>query len=427
MTAYAAANPESRRIYEEAAQFMPGGNTRSSLWHDPFPLCMTRGEGALLTDADGHQYTDFLGEFTAGIYGHSSPVVRRALVNAIDAGVNLSSHTMLEGKLAAEICRRFASVDLVRFTNSGTEANHVALSCARAWTKRETILVFAGGYHGSGLSFPSEGSAFHGVPYKFVIGRYNDSENAAALIEEHKPDLAAVLAEPMLGAGGCTPGAPEFLKTLRRETSRTGALLIFDEIQTARLSYGGRQSQIGIEPDLTTIGKFFGGGLPFGCVGGRREIMELFDPRQREALSHAGTFNNDTLTMAAGFAAVSELLTEEALRELNARGDFLRESLLAMFEEEKAPFTVTGLGSIMNIHSLSPGQEGIDLRHLLFFGLLQDGFYLAPRGLIALSFCITDEDIKRLLGALRRRVCELRGLHGRDADLRFRTGESVGR
>jgi glutamate-1-semialdehyde 2,1-aminomutase len=396
---YAKRNARSREIAGEAARYLPGGNTRTTLWYDPFPLCMVRGAGSRITDADGHEYVDFLGDFTAGIYGHSFGVVQDAINAALTDGLNLSSHNRWEGRLAALICARFASMQLVRFTNSGTEANLMALAAAKQATGRQKIMVFENAYHGSVLSF-LPGSPAMRVPHEFILARYNDVAGSLALIEGHRATLAAILVEPMLGAAGCIPGTPEFLQALRRAASDVGAVLIFDEIQTARLAVGGRQELLGIEPDLTTIGKFFGGGLAFGCFGGRREIMELFDPRRPDALAHPGTFNNNTLAMAAGTAAVSNLLTAEALERLNQRGDRLRESIQALFRSAAAPFTVTGLGSLLNIHATGPGECVADLRRLLFFELVAAGCYLAARGLIALSFPITDQDTSQLLLAL---------------------------
>jgi glutamate-1-semialdehyde 2,1-aminomutase len=238
------------------------------------------------------------------------------------------------------------------------------------------------------------------VPHDFLVARYNDLEGTPALLDRHSDDLAAILVEPMQGAAGCIPGEPAFLEYLRRAASESGAVLIFDEIQTARLSFGGRQELLGIAPDLTTIGKFFGGGLAFGCFGGRRDLMELLDPRRPAALAHPGTFNNNTLTMAAGSAAVSGLLSAEALQRLNSRGERLRETLLSVFSRNAAPFTVTGLGSLMNIHPWAPPPVAGDLRKLLFLELAGAGIYVAARGLIALSFALTEDDIARLVGAL---------------------------
>jgi glutamate-1-semialdehyde 2,1-aminomutase len=398
---YSRRNARSGEIAAAAARCLPGGNTRTSLWYDPFPLCMVGGEDSRLTDADGHEYVDFLGEFTAGIYGHSPQIVKDAIKAALEEGLNLSSQTRWESKLAALICARFASMQLVRFTNSGTEANLMALAAALRVTGRRKILVFEGAYHGSVLNFLPGGSAAR-VPHEFVCGPYNDIEGSRALIDEHRTGLAGILVEPMLGAGGCIPGTPEFLQSLRRSADDSGAILIFDEIQTARLSVGGRQKLLGIEPDLTTIGKFFGGGLAFGCFGGRRDIMDIFDPRRPDAVAHPGTFNNNTLTMAAGAAAVTGLLTEGALDLLNQRGERLRESMLSMFRTAGAPFTVSGLGSIMNIHPQGPSDWAADLRKLLFFELAAMGIYIAARGLIALSLAITDQDTGRLLRAIER-------------------------
>src|SRR5581483_4773428 len=241
----------------------------------------------------------------------------------LEDGINLSSHNRLEGELAALIRARFASMELLRFTNSGTEANLMALAAAKAFTGRAKVLVFRGGYHGGVLSFP-QGPSRANVPHDFLIAPYNDLAGTRALIDANRGAIAAILVEPMQGAGGCVPGEDAFMHGLRAAADEIGAALIFDEVQTSRLAVSGRQSQLGITPDLTTIGKFFGGGLAFGCFGGRQEIMQQFDPRRADALGHAGTFNNNTLTMAAGIAAVTKLLTADNLDAVNARGDKLR-------------------------------------------------------------------------------------------------------
>ena len=201
---------------------MPGGNTRTSLFHDPFPLCMTQGSGCRLVDADGHEYIDFLGEFTAGIFGHSPEPLKAAIRTALDSGINLSSHNQLEGELAALIRARFASMDLLRFTNSGTEANLMAIAAAKAFNGRQKVLVFEGGYHGGVLSFPKRGTPIT-VPHQFLIAPYNDLARACELVREHRDDLAAILVEPLLGAGGCIPGTPEFLSGLRDAATEAGS------------------------------------------------------------------------------------------------------------------------------------------------------------------------------------------------------------
>jgi glutamate-1-semialdehyde 2,1-aminomutase len=408
---YARRNPRSLEIDAAAGRFLPGGSTRSSIWHAPFPLRMVQGAGSRLTDADGHEYIDFLGEFSCGIFGHSPAPVIDAVIDALRAGVSLSAHNHREAEVAALLNARFPSMQLMRFTNSGTEANLMALAAAKAVTQRSKILVFEGAYHGSMLAFPPQGSPLT-VPHEFILAPYNDIERTRASMHEHRRDLAAVLVEPMLGAGGCIPGSVAFLSSLRRAATDAGAILIFDEVQTSRLSVGGRQALLGIDPDLTTLGKYFGGGLSFGCFGGRRSIMERFDPRLAGALSHGGTFNNNTLTMAAAAAAMSTLLTAEALDALNERGERLRDAMLSRFQHQGAPFTASGLGSLMNIHPEGSAEGIAAWRELLFLDLARQGIYIAARGFMALSLAIGDEDTAALLAALDVFLAERRELYG---------------
>lgn len=209
-TAYVSANAKSQARYQEALRVMPGGNTRTVLFHEPFPLGIARGAGCHLWDLDGHRYIDFLGEYTAGIYGHSHPTIRAAIERTLDGGINFGGHNENEARLAEVVCERFPSIELVRFTNSGTEANLMAISAARVATGRNKILVFDGGYHGGVLYFSSGGSPVN-APYKFIIAPYNDTQQTAALVEHHAADLAAILIEPMLGGGGCIPAERSFL------------------------------------------------------------------------------------------------------------------------------------------------------------------------------------------------------------------------
>lgn len=397
--AYVRRNPGSEAAHARAAEVLPGGNTRSSLWSDPFPLCVASGDGARITDIDGTTYLDFLGEFTAGIFGHTSPVLAEAVARAHARGINLSSHNALEIRLAELITGRFPSMELLRFANSGTEANVMALAVAKIVSRRERIVVFERGYHGGVITFPPGGSAVT-IPHDFAVLPYDDIAAAEALFAEQGDTIAAVLVEPMLGAGGCHPASVDFLRTLRALTERHGSILIFDEIQTARMSVGGCQGLYGIVPDMTTVGKFFGGGLAFGCFGGRREIMERLDPRRPDAIGHAGTFNNNTLTMAAGIAAIETYLTAENLDALFARGEDFRARLNALFAAREAPYEVTGLGSIMNVHGTGAPGTDAPLRRLMQFEMAAAGFYFAARGLIALSLPIGEPEIEGFLGAV---------------------------
>ena len=407
ITQYRARHPASARQLDEAAEFLPGGNTRSVLFQAPFPLTMVRGEGCWLWDADGHRLLDGLGEFTAGLYGHSAAPIRNAIVAALDGGLSLSSHTLREVELAREIVQRFPAMPLLRFTNSGTEANLLALAAALAHTGRRKVLVFEGAYHGGVLAFGGAAASVN-VPHEWLLAPYNDLDAATAIVRREAGALAAILVEPMLGAGGCIPGTPEFLHGLRRLADESGALLVLDEVMTSRLAPGGRQSLLGLVPDLTTLGKYFGGGLSFGAFGGRRDVMARFDPRRPDALGHAGTFNNNVLTMAAGLAGLRELWTPAAIEALNQRGDRLRERCNAMFAERGLALQFSGLGSVMNLHATHrPLCRPADLagsdprvKDLLFFALLERGVFIARRGLVALSLPFGDAEADQFVAAL---------------------------
>ncbi|WVQ81338.1 hypothetical protein IAT38_003461 [Cryptococcus sp. DSM 104549] len=406
---YAARNPASLAAHTAAANDLPGGSTRSSIHVHPFPLFVEKGEGLTVVDVDGHVYQDFLSDFTSGIYGKTHPVLVEAITKALHNGLQLGAHTKAEATLAAHLTSRFPSLDLVRFANSGTEANILAISAALQYTGRKKVVVFEGGYHGSVLSHfhvGDEGGASSGhgallVPYNFVVCPYNDIEGTQSYISKHADEIGAILVEPMLGAGGCIPGDVPFLQHLRSTATAIGAVLIFDEVQTARLSTGGRQKLLGITPDMTTLGKFFGGGFAFGAFGGKKEIMSMFDARSPHAVSHGGTFNNSPLTMVAGSTAIERLLTEAALGLLNDLGDWLRSELGSRFESEGVPFKMTGLGSLNQFHCTLPSKAdataGLDL---LFFKLLEKGYWTSQRGLISLSLVMTKKDVEKFVEAV---------------------------
>ena len=219
---YAERRPASEAEWRSAARVMPGGNTRTILYFDPFPVCMTSGSGCNLVDVDGIRYVDLLGEYTAGIYGHSNPVIQAAVIEALRNGLSLSAHNPAEVRLASLICARYPSIERVRFTNSGTEANLLALATAAAFTGRERVLVFEGAYHGSLFKFGEPRSPIN-VPHRFIVAPYNDIAAARAAIREHSQHLAGILVEPMLGAGGCIPGDPAFLARAGRGSACGGS------------------------------------------------------------------------------------------------------------------------------------------------------------------------------------------------------------
>ena len=336
--AYSTLNPTSHDAFVSSCKHLPGGNTRTVLHANPFPLTFALGNGCTVTSLDGNTYIDFLGEFTAGIYGHNDSAIRGAIDEALDQGWSLGGNNKYEKELAKLVCERFQpTMELVRFTNSGTEANMMAVATAMAWTGKKKILVFQGGYHGATLSFriPPAGVTTKSVnlPHEWVIGTYNDIAKTQDVLSTIPADsLAAIIVEPMLGNAGAIPGSLPFLQFLRSYASSHDALLIFDEVMTSRLSYRGLGHKLGIRPDMMTLGKWVGGGMSFGAFGGRADIMALFDPTKQGSLAHAGTFNNNVVSMAAGCAGC-KVLDKETTARLNELGETLKEKVQAAIDQ----------------------------------------------------------------------------------------------
>lgn len=403
---YADANPASAARHGDATASFPGGNTRAVLFYQPFPLAMAHGEGCRLRDLDGHDYVDFVSEYGAGLYGHSDPVIKAALLEVLDSGWVLGAPNRYEAPLAAALVDRFPAFDKVRFCNSGTEANIMAMATARAVTRRSKVLVFREGYHGGVLTFAHGGSELN-VPFDFVFADFNDVEDATAVIRDHAPDLAAIVVEPMLGGGGCIPATTAFLAALRDEATRAGAVLVFDEVITSRLAPHGLHGELGIRPDLMTMGKYLGGGCSFGVFGGRDDIMARFDPQSPEAFGHGGTFNNNVLSMAAGLAGLTTVLTPEASRRMNALGVDMRDGMNALLARHRIAGIVTGVGSVMNIHFVAgpvstPRQlDGQDKRLFELFQLemMMRGQYVTSRGMLVLSLPIGRPEVDGFLEA----------------------------
>ena len=404
---YVAANPLSHEQHRKAAKVLPGGNTRTVLFSEPFPITLASGRGCRITSLDGQEFIDFLGDYSAGLYGHSDPVLRQALIGALDHGWVMGGHIRLEEELARLICARFASIDLVRFTNSGTEANLFAISAARAISGKNKVVVFEGAYHGGVFMFGGKPSPLT-APFDFVKAPYNDVDGTRALLDAHGGQIGTVIVEPMQGSAGCISADQAFLQMLREWTGAHGALLIFDEVMTSRLAPGGLQAVYGVAPDMTTLGKYVGGGLSFGAFGGSAEVMRRFDPLQPDALAHAGTFNNNVFTMAAGVAGLRDVYTASAALALNARGDALRHRLNTVAQEARFAMQFTGLGSMMNVHMCAGAVRSVrdlerssrPLSDLFYFQMLNHGVWLARRGMINLSLPIGDAECDRLVHAV---------------------------
>jgi glutamate-1-semialdehyde 2,1-aminomutase len=404
---YIARTPHSRAWNERAAGGLPGGNTRTVLHFTPYPLRLVSARDQWVTDADDHSYRDYLGEYSAGLYGHTCAPVMAAALKAIEGGTVLGGPNPHEVELAELMCERFPSLDLVRFTNSGTEANLMALAAARAFTGRDRIMVMHGGYHG-GVLYMADYAERTNAPFDFVLGTYNDLERTLAAARGSEDRIAAILIEPMMGGGGCILAEPDFLAGLKDFATRHGIVLIFDEVMTSRTGPAGLQGELGITPDMTTFGKYLGGGFSFGAFGGRRDIMQLFDPYSPGALPHAGTFNNNVTSMAAGLAGLRDVFTRECAEAHTARGNRLRAALNDVIRSHGLPAQVTGTGTIMCFHfHADPIRSPEDTRKtrpealaLFHLEMLTRGFYFARRGYMSLSLALTQEDDDAFLAAV---------------------------
>ncbi|KAK7745686.1 hypothetical protein SLS62_009652 [Diatrype stigma] len=459
---YEQRNPRSQALHLEAAESLPGGNTRTLLHEHPFPIAIARGENHRLFDEDGHEYVDLVGEMTAGLFGHTQPVLLRAIEEtARGVGLSLGAVSAAEAQYARLLCARFG-LERVRFTNSGTEANLHALAAARRFTGRRMAIVFSGGYHGSVLSFGQPlsasattvtaaggggapgntghvqyGTADNNVdPDTFIVLRYNDDEAVRRVFRERGPQIAAVLVEGMQGAAGFIPATPAFLFAIQEECEEAQSVFILDEVQTSRLAPGGLQSitfppsstptptptPTPLRPTLTTLGKWLGGGLPFGAFGGSRAVMAVYDPSTPGALAHSGTFQNNTLMLRAGRAALADVYMPAAAAAHSARGEAFRARLNAVAEGTRIAFS--GMGSLACLHvserwgrwnkrrgdaaeaeteegeirsKEDAGPEDEDVKTLFWLYMLERGFWVQRRGNIALILDMPQEALDRFV------------------------------
>jgi glutamate-1-semialdehyde 2,1-aminomutase len=401
-----ARTPASRALFERAAASLPGGSTRTTIFNPPYPPYLVRGEGIRTWDADGNEYRDFLGNYTSLILGHAHPDVVAAVEAQVRRGSAFAAPTEAEIELAEVIRERLPSVERIRFTNSGTEATMFAIRAARAFTGRALIGKFESAYHGThdtALAWTPGVPA--GTNDAVVELPWGDTDGVERAIRGREHELAAIIIEPVQGAGGVRMADPAFLADLRALTERVGALLILDEVIAFRIGPNGAQGRLGVRPDLTTLGKIIGGGYPSGAFGGRADVMDQFDARRPNALVHGGTFNGNPVAAAAGLVTL-RALTPERYAELETRGDRLRATLTESLAREGLDARVGGVASIFQIFPGSSlvAHDGLTPAAALFIGLLLDGFHLAPRGMGALAVPTTDRDVDDLIAAVVGRI-----------------------
>ena len=414
---------------------MPGGTTRTTTYFHPYPLYIERGEGCRVWDVDGTERIDMLGNYTALILGHSHPKIVEAIRRQAARGTGFAAANPIEVELATLLCERVPSLEAVRFCNSGTEATMFAMRLARAFTGRPKIARIEGGYHGthdyaevsthpvvSEAGPPEAPQAMAdsmGTPDwaldQVIVLPFNNPDAAERIIRREKSQLAAVILEPIIGAGGVIPATIEFLQRLRDVTRELGILLIFDEVISLRVAPGGAQQLYDVTPDLTTLGKIIGGGLPVAAFGGRADVMEMLDPRREPNIAQGGTYNGNPLGMAAGLAAMTEL-TPDVYEDLNRKGARVCEQLTEVFASHHVPVQVNSAGSLLALHFTD--KPVVDYRTMaaadkkqardLFLGLVNHGVLMAPRAMGALSTPMGEDDIQQFVDAVEAVVAEQR-------------------
>lgn len=391
----------SAALFSRAADVIPGGvnsPVRAFKAVGGTPFFVRSASGCRLTDVDGREYIDYVLSWGPMIFGHAPPEVVEAVRDAAGRGTSYGAPTEGEIELAELIRDFLPSMEMLRLVNSGTEATMTAIRIARGFTGRDLILKFEGCYHGHGDSFlvkAGSGVATLGLPNSpgvpadlsrlTLTAPFNDLDAVGKIFAEHGDRIAAVIVEPVVGNGGFIPPRDGFLAGLRKVTEEAGALLIFDEVMTGfRVAPGGAQERFGVRPDLTTLGKVIGGGLPVGAYGGRRDIMERVAPVG--PIYQAGTLSGNPLAVAAGLAQLRRLRDEQPFEQLAARTDRLVTGLLDAIHERGFPATGSSIGSMWGIffsdtpvHSFADAQaSNVDRFRAFFHACLDRGVFFAP-------------------------------------------------
>jgi glutamate-1-semialdehyde 2,1-aminomutase len=434
-------NPVSAAIFQRALHVMPSGYTRDLVATKPHPQYAAGGDGCWITDVDGHRVMDWVNNFTALIHGHNRREIVEVVASQASQLMSAILPTEWEVKLAELICERIPGVERVRFMNSGTEANQVVVKVARACTGKTRIAKMEGGYHGQydllEASFQPKpglwGDARRPVPVahnpgtpqslldELVVLPLNDIEASREVLRARAHELAAVILDPFRLQLGMVEPRVDYLQMLREETAKLGILLIFDEVMCLRVGFHGAQGMLGVTPDLTTMGKIIGGGLPIGGLGGAARFMSVFDmDRGDNRVKHSGTYTANPMSMAAGYVGMS-LLTREAFADLAAKGERVREGLEKIRYDLGIEGYVAGAASlsalmmtptvINNYRDLAAAvaggmaeRMGIAQRLLLEEGLL------TMRGGFVGSTPMTDDDIEFTLSGTRRALARMKNL-----------------
>lgn len=421
----------SKANFKEALKVIPGGvnsPVRAFGAVEMNPVYFKQGKGSRVFDVDGNEYIDYVASWGPLILGHAHPKVVRGICDMAEKGTSFGAPTEIETALAERVVERTPSVEVVRMVNSGTEATMSALRLARAYTKRNKILKFEGCYHGHSDSLlikAGSGVATLGLPDSPGVPEntashtltvpYNDLESVRVAFQKYGHDLAAVIVEPVAGNMGVVPPQPGFLEGLRKLCSDYGSVLIFDEVMTGfRVDYHSAQGRFGVMPDLTTMGKVIGGGLPVGAYGGRREIMEWVAPKG--PVYQAGTLSGNPLAMVAGYTTLGELVPE-VYEQLESKAARLEAGLRQNAEEVGIPYHINRVGSMVSffftgetVISYDQAKQSDTRRFARYFKeMLEMGISIPPSQFegMFVSVVHTEEEIDRTIEANRKALKKL--------------------
>ncbi len=410
--AYRDRTPRSAIAMEKARRYMVRGITRGWGYHRPYPIVATRGEGPYLIDLDGNRYVDLANNGLSLIHGHAFPPVVGALHAAVDRGSGWLVASEEQIAFARMLCERISNFEKVRFTNSGTESGMLAVKVARESTGRPAILKAIDGFHGSYDDLEAGLYDRPEIPGRVYLAPFGDADAFEIKLQDHGAEIAAVVLEPLMFSGLVTTAPPGFLARVQTAARRAGALFILDDCLMLRLAVGGSAERYCLDPDLTFLGKFIGGGMPMGVLGGKSQIMEVLDPHRDKPLYHGGSFNGNLLSCVAGRVSL-EHLTGETISAMDQRTEDLKAALLDAAETLGLPLTIVGDGSVMGVYvttdrirhdTLFSANEATQLLHL---AALIRGVFMGPGGEVALSSVTAGSALEQAHDGLRQALADV--------------------
>jgi glutamate-1-semialdehyde 2,1-aminomutase len=404
---YRRATAGSAALMRQAAAALPGGNTRTTSFHPPYPVVIERGEGAWLFDVDQRRYVDLFQNGLSLVHGNAYPPARAAIEAALARGTAWSGSSREQIAYAELLCDRIPALELLRFTSSGSEAGMLAVKAARRVTGRPYVLKSIGAYHGS---YPDLEAGLYGqgdLEGRALVAPFNDLGAFERIMAQRGAEVAAIVVEPVLVTGRVVPPAPGFLNALEALARRHGALSILDDCLMLRLAVGGSSEKFQLRPDLIVLGKFLGGGTALGAFGGARDVMTIFDPTRPRAFFHGGSFNGNPLACAAGLVTLRDL-TRERIEAMDAACAVLRAAIERRAAELKLEISLSGIGSVAGIsfdadpqrHEDDPSALG--LASLFQLACANEGVLIGPGGVLSLSSAHDSESVAFAIQGLSR-------------------------